>query len=325
MIAHLRLGSLLVQLESPDAAILAHWRALFGGWLLDAPPAGTTPHLHFHARLAPRLPTLPPTPPYFSHPLGLLDVYAADNDNVWLHFPPAGLVHLPLNAPAGGAPVPLHATLTPATFAHGLFEDLNFVSLAPWLRRHGCFLVHAFGVSRQGQATLLVGPSGSGKTTTGLNMVLAGWQLLGNDVVLLQARPGGIHALPTPGEISIRPHTLTLLPALRSFLPADASPTATAQSLSRTGPLATHPAGAEPVRHILFPKVTQQPQSQLRPQSAALTLAHLAAESIDRWDTAAFIPHLDLLSDLSRQVHSYDLALGADVASLPQQIEQLLT
>ena len=314
-----------MQLESPDAAVLAHWHALFAGWLLAPPPAGTIPHLHFHARLAPQLPPLPPTPPDFSHPLGLLDVYAIDPDSIWLHFPPAGLVHLPLNAPAGGAPVPLHATLTPAAFSHGLFEDLNFVSLAPWLRRHGCFLVHAFGVSRQGQATLLVGPSGSGKTTTGLNLVLAGWQLLGNDVVMLQARPGGIHALPTPGEVNIRPHTLTLLPALRSLLPTPSGPTAPALSLSRTGPLTTNPAGAVPVRHILFPHITQQPQSQFRPQSAALTLAHLAAESIDRWDKATFIPHLDLLSALSQQAHSYELALGADVAGLPQQIAQTLT
>jgi len=163
---------------------------------------------------------------------------------------------------------------------------------------------------------LIVGPSGSGKTTTGLSLLLDGWQLLANDVLLLQARPDGIYALPTPGAIGIRPPTLQLLPRLRQLV----------GDLSGSGQIDVTPAlydwvewGA-PVRvtAVYFPHIESRPQSSREPLNRAICLARLMAESADQWDTAMLPLHMDILQKLSRQAAPYTLHLGTDVNQLPR-------
>jgi serine kinase of HPr protein (carbohydrate metabolism regulator) len=69
--------------------------------------------------------------------------------------------------------------VTEGVLRNGRFEDVTFTSLAPLLRRHGYYLLHAFAAVKEGHAILLVGPSGSGKTTTGLHLLEAGLAVVG--------------------------------------------------------------------------------------------------------------------------------------------------
>jgi hypothetical protein len=215
--------------------------------------------------------------------------------------------------------------MRPDLFATGRFIDVILVSLAPLLRKHGYFLVHAAAVALNEQAILFVGPSGSGKTTTCLALIHAGWQLLSNDIVLLRRDGAKIHALPVPDQISLRPKTRQLLPHLQ-HIDRNAE-----NRILQSGTIATrHAVGdrwgvATPVAALCFPHVTDKTTSQLSPQSRSIALAWLLEESVDSWDNATLPAHTALLADLTAQAPSYRLHLAPDVAALPLLLAPLVT
>ena len=215
---YLQLHDLHIRLHSDDEIIQKAWQTLFRGWFV--PDKETTrPDISLFLSLNEELPMPPAAPPFFrdsdlkpTDP-GILSVYHGKKGTVLLHFLDGAWITVPLNGLTAA-----NGVLIQQAMEHGRFEDITFTSLAPLLRRAGYFLVHAFAAAKDGRGVLIVGPSGSGKTTTGLSLLLNGWKLLANDVLLLQVRPDGVYALPTPGAIGIRPPTLTLLPQLRDLV-----------------------------------------------------------------------------------------------------------
>jgi energy-coupling factor transporter ATP-binding protein EcfA2 len=199
--------------------------------------------------------------------------------------------------------------------AYGRLEDITFTSLAPALRRCGYYLVHAFGAVRDGRCVLLIGPSGSGKTTTGLSLILEGWQLLANDTLLIEAREDGIYALSTPGGLTVRPQTLTLLPACRPLL-GDAPLLHGGYTLTNQQ-LADPTTTAARITAVYFCQIEDREQSVRRPLSQAVALARLMEQSVDRWDEAMLTQHIAVLHQLSQQTAAYTLHLGRDVPRLP--------
>ncbi|MDX1662199.1 MAG: hypothetical protein R3272_00295 [Candidatus Promineifilaceae bacterium] len=307
----LRLGALTVALDSPSPVLRSHWRYLFGRWLSAS--AASRPNasggvIKFRLTVAPTLPPPPKSPPVYHDPL--VDVYLPDPGTFTIYFAAgaATTVRLPSGAEACGS---VSGITLPALMEHDHLHDVIFTSVAPLLRRRDHFLMHAFGASRGGEATLLIGPSGSGKTTGGLSLVLGGWKLLANDSLLLVRRPDRVYALPTPGRLRIRPHTFQLLPALQN------------NAMSRATELEEHVWGAAaPVCSLHFPTVGRQRRSTVQPLPSAVCLARLIEESVDRWDQETFPAHLALLDQLSRQAPAYALTLGQDVAQLPQRLER---
>jgi hypothetical protein len=83
------------------------------------------------------------------------------------------------------------------------------------LKRHDRFAVHAGGVALGGRAVLFPGASGAGKSTIALACVRAGWELLGDDLVLLRENDDGrlrVHAF--PDEIDLTEDSLRFFPEL---------------------------------------------------------------------------------------------------------------
>ena len=307
---------LTIHLDSPDSPIQAAWRELLRGWLQEGTPAA--PDVRLALRLADQWP--PPTGPLLysdqeAHPErpSILDVYDLGAGAVQLHFHGAAQINLSLRQTAG---VPTaEGVMRPEALGNGRFEDITYTSLAPLLRRRGYFLLHAFAAAKEGRAALLVGASGSGKTTSGLSLLLAGWELLSNDVVLLQMRPDGVYALPTPDSVSIRPYSLTLLPALREWLPGwtgERPFTVSAYEL-----INGRWAAPTPIRAIYFPKIETRSTSALSPLPRATTLARLMEESVDQWDAPLLTAHLTILQAISQQADSYLLQLNQNPASVP--------
>lgn len=307
---------LILALETSSAVVENYWQHLFPGrWQTHpvAHPAGRfVVHLHPH-----------PCPPagldYFfidsRYPAstGRLHVYHLPGGELGLYFQDGAWVELNLTT------LTLTAQVHPAFLQSGRFEDLVFTSLAPLLRQHGYYLLHAFGaVDPQNQGVLIVGPSGSGKTTTGLQLLLSGWSLLSNDVLLLHPRPDGlVYLLPTPGLISIRPFTFELLPTLSHHLGLTNPTTAVKHAFA-----AGQWGSAVPAGRVYFPQVSEQTNSVTRPVGQALTLAHLMEESLDQWDKATFMAHWLCLEQLSKQTQAYNLSLGRDMPQLTALLEK---
>ena len=192
-----------------------------------------------------------------------------------------------------------------------LVEDLLAVALAPHLRRQGRYLLHAFGAAWEGQGVLLVGDSGAGKTTSGLALLAAGWQLLGNDVVQFDAE-GGLHGY--PGRVA------ATLPSLARF-----AATAPLHGPLSAGKLrfpaeAVWPgcrrAHAVPAQ-ILFPRIVDQARCTLRPLTPAEALGRLLPHTLDRWDAALLGDHLAAAEVLVRRAPAAELLLGRHMDDLP--------
>ena len=280
----------------------------------DDDPAYAT--LLLTAHLVSELPPLPECDPIFidNHQddyggnYCILHAFRPKPTTTVLHFLDGGIAKL--------SDTTIELWLTASIFESGRFEDITLVALQPWLRRNGRYLIHASGVVLDDHALLTVGSSGSGKTTTCLNLTLNGWQMLANDVVLVEDRGDQLIAWPVPDNITIRPKTFTLLPQLRTFPFGD-------QTINRHGqPEDKLPAAVlvgenwavpSPVRVICFPTIVDQRETTFAPQMSAIALALLMQESIDLWDESAFDTHTQVLDRLTRQATCVAATLGDDL------------
>ena len=302
---HYNLHRLIVELAAEAEPLQREWSLIWAGWpLADGSPG---PDVSLQIQLVDALPPLPLADPYFCDNVGILAVYRGDvAKTAVLHYLDGALVTVPLGPLAG--PVQITGVVSKGVLQNGRFEDITFTSLAPTLRRHGYYLLHAFAVVKNGRCLLLVGSSGSGKTTTGLHLLEQGWQLLANDVVLLEERADGVYALPTPGAIGIRPGTLTLLPTLAKRLGISQLPLAHPITLSNQQLHGGQWGEGGKITAVYFPQFSDSPQP-ITPLPRAIQLAHLMAESIDRWDETALPAHIALLERLSQQAEAYQLPI----------------
>jgi hypothetical protein len=184
------------------------------------------------------------------------------------------------------------------------------------LRRHERYPLHAAGVALEARAVLVAGASGAGKSTIALACVKAGWDFLGDDVVLLR---GGalaqleIHAF--PDEIDLTPETLRMFQGL--------GPAAPGNQKTHVRPLdvawlkiAPHAVPAV----IVFPERSAG-RSRLLPMSADDALVALVPHIV-RTDPAVVQRHLDAIATLARSVPAFRLEI-ADPFDAPRLLAPL--
>jgi hypothetical protein len=282
----MNLHGIELKLQTASTVLARAWAALFAGWEPAGRLAGSG-SIQIMLRLGDSLPSPPAVRPLFQAEDGTQAVYAGNEEGDFaLWFP--GLAYLQVSI---GRSI-LSGTILPA--ALGQWQTLMFAGLAPLLRRRQLFLVHGFGVQHGEETRLLLGPRGAGKSAAGLAHLLAGWDFLGNDAVLLSAEADGVYAWPTPGELAIRPDTLARLPAAeRWLLPQAADPNL--QLSLDVGQIRQAQAG-QPARVTQLYFVQQHKSaSRLEPIRPVHALGQLMTHSIDRWDVPLFAEHAAVL------------------------------
>ncbi|MBN1318772.1 MAG: hypothetical protein JXA42_25050 [Anaerolineales bacterium] len=316
-----KLHHLVVNLDSDSSRVRIELEQLFSPFIHPSGEnvEGKTKNILFQVEIASEAPSQPGNVPNYSQP-GLL-VFQKDHDTV-LHLPELGQLILSFQSNR------VLCLLAPkAIDTYGAFEDLIAMGLAPFLRRNGCVLVHAFAAALNDRAILLVGDNASGKTTTGLAFLAIGWRLVANDSPMLGIDHNQVMAFAYPGLLSATMDALNYLPTLRSRL---VKPCRTV----RPGWKMTFPYEKTfnspwqyqaPVRSIcLLDLQTGATQHRIEPLSPANALGRLLPHSVDRWDQGTLSFQIEILHKLVRQAPTFILHLGPDVPTLPAMLEQLV-
>jgi hypothetical protein len=311
----IRLGELRVKLTTHCEAIAAYWSTVFAGaYEIDG-----NADITLTAQLSDALPPLPAHAPFFQDHHDILAAYAMDGATL-LHFYAGGIVLVPNDSDR------IDLTLTADAITAGALEDMVMAGLAPLLRRRGCFLVHAAGVSKHGKGVIFVGQSHSGKTTTALNLALNGWELLSNDVILVMPSEAGMMAYPVPDVVTFRPKTLTLLPQLphekigRQFVPN----IPLANNILPASQIISHWSSPVVIAALCFSQIGNRPTTLIKPLMQAMALSIILQESMDVWDSETLAQQTDLLTQLCLSVPCYRVALGTDLADHSDHFERLI-
>ncbi len=210
----------------------------------------------------------------------------------------------------------------PLKHADNLLPQLISHALSAALRRCGVFELHSGAVvsDSRSRSVLICGPSGSGKSTLTLQLAAAGWNYLSDDAVLLGIDAGMVKASGVRRFFALTRQTIeeSGLTALHENFPK--SPPDSHQKLSVV-PEAFFPSGlieeCTP-NTLLFPIITEQPESRARELSLAETMSRLIR--LCPWscyDQAVARGFLDVLARLVKQSDSFELSAGADLLGDP--------
>jgi hypothetical protein len=81
--------------------------------------------------------------------------------------------------------------------------------MAILLRQRGLYVLHACCLSINGRAFSLVGDSGAGKSTTAYFLARNAWNLLSDDITAIDMKPDGLHVIPGPPRVKLKPEVGT--------------------------------------------------------------------------------------------------------------------
>ncbi len=95
----------------------------------------------------------------------------------------------------------------PLNQAHAFLEwGINWVIAS---QAHQFFILHAATVAKDGKGVIISAPSGSGKSTLCAYLASQGWQLLSDELALIDVKTMNLHGLGRP--ISLKNHSIELL------------------------------------------------------------------------------------------------------------------
>ena len=322
-----RLHGLSISMQCADEQVQREWRSLFA-YEQNPSGAGTSNPDHdilVEVEVSETDLRPPEGDPFYNSHYPPLNVYAQNGQEIVLC--PSSQVKIRLNLlnPAeSGKPVKPDAivTLTHQILQDDGFEDVMTLALAPFFRRNGLFMIHAFAAALLGQAVLFVGPRGHGKTSSGLALVLDKWDFLANDIALMREYEG-IEALLSPGSIHVSPQTGTFLPQLDKYFQHYSPHQFHGKvAIPRHKLLAqSKPTLSAKLNIVYFPEIGAGQEHKTEQIPRAVGLARLMEASIDQWDKDAWLNHVDFLERLSHQVQFRTLILGQNLPSLPDLLQ----
>jgi hypothetical protein len=203
--------------------------------------------------------------------------------------------------------------------------DLSRPLYAPlllWHRDHGIRAVHAAAVQRRGAGVLFGGPAGCGKSTSALSCLCQGFSYLGDDYVGLEEQNDGtFRGCSLYSSAHVGSEHLKRFPALANFAIQVSPESKSLVLIPQVFPNRT--AATAPMRLLLLPRVSDNPDTCIRPATKGQALMRLAASSL------LWIPHareagMDLMARFVESVPCCWIELGRDLDTIAPQIDRAL-
>jgi hypothetical protein len=190
-----------------------------------------------------------------------------------------------------------------------------------WLSRRGLQYIHAAAVGTEAGGALLVGKGGSGKSTTALTCLDSDLTYVSDDYCLLSTTPEP-RAYSLYSSAKLKPDNTRLPHLLPLVHNRDRAPDEKPFVLLQQH-FPEKLVSSLPIKVILVPQVTGQVDTAVRPVSAAIALLALAPSTIFQLPGATSAKFKEMAA-LVKTVPCYTLALGTDLAQIPQVIAQTL-
>lgn len=192
-----------------------------------------------------------------------------------------------------------------------------------WFSNNYRQFVHAAALGTDKGGVLLIGKGGSGKSTTTLACLDSPLQIAGDDYCLLTSTPSPyVKSLYSTAKMD--PLDINRLPHLRTDI-------SNADRLDSEKALfflyKRHPKKiikGFPLRALLIPRITGGTQTSIKPASSIASLMALAPSTIFQLVNEGSTS-FGFMSRLVREVPSFYLDLGTDLAQIPATIMELLS
>lgn len=202
-----------------------------------------------------------------------------------------------------------------------------------WLAGRGRYFVHAATIGRPDGGVLLTGKGGSGKSTTTLACLFSTLGIVGDDYAVVD--PARAHAFSLYNSIKLKSlRDVGRFPGIADTVSNLARVQAEADSEdSEDGEKALiflHRYFRErlllelPLKAILVPRIHAEAKTRITPAPAALALKALAPSTLLQLPGNAHDAFRALVA-MVRRIPAYEIALGRDIARIPDQIDQFLT
>ena len=193
------------------------------------------------------------------------------------------------------------------------FAQLLSQALAPALRRAGLFEIHSGGVipPSSTSAIMIAGPSGSGKSTLITQLANLGWAYLSDDILLLTECAEKVSLQAFRRFFALTHDTLAAV-GISSVQPGEV--TDLKHRLYPQDHFHTGPTEQSEPRAIVFPSITGQSQSQMKPLTAGETMSSLLR--LCPWasyDKGTSLEHLRMLGRLTKGTCGFALSAGTDI------------
>ncbi len=148
---------------------------------------------------------------------------------------------------------------------------------------HHQLVIHAAAVARNGRAVILPAPPGSGKSTLCAALINRGWQLLSDELTLIDLDTGLIHPLARPVNLKN-----ASIPIMQAYAPEAVFSTPVEDTSKGTVCLMRAPAESVeradqpvPPAWIVLPKYTAGASAQLTPRTQAQSFLALADNAMN--------------------------------------------
>jgi hypothetical protein len=191
-----------------------------------------------------------------------------------------------------------------------------------WMGERGFHFVHAAAVGTRAAGVLLGGKGGSGKSTTALASLDGGLTYISDDYCLISMNPAPqAHSLYNSAKLNA--DNVFRFPQLAAAVSNSDRLDSEKAVLYLHERYADRIAMVLPIRAVLLPRVTGQPDTRLSPAKPADGLKVMAPSTIFQLPGAG-LREFQALARLVREVPVYTLEVGTDLSQIPTVLADLL-